>query len=92
MPTRRELYEQIAERNLREQRADDRERRWFWVRSALWLWLWAGCGLVLGGWAFHVTDVEFGRTLLLAGALVTLVGFVGTVWRAVVVARDRGWL
>ena len=92
MPTRRELYEEIAARNEREHRADTRVRRWFWVRVIGLCWLWAVIGLIAAGWAFHVTDPELGHVLLLAGQLVTLIGVLGTLGWAAVAARDRGWL
>ena len=91
MPTRRELYEEIAARHEREHRADTRARRRYWVRAALLCWAWALIGLVLGGYAFHTTDPEIGRISLLAGQLVTLVGVLGTLGRSVIEAERRGW-
>jgi hypothetical protein len=52
---------------------------------------WTAVGLVLGGWAFHVTDVELGEILLLAGRLVTGVGVLGTVAWALIKSESRGW-
>ena len=82
----------MAARHLREHAVDSRQRRWFWIRTALLCWLFGGAGLVLVMWAFHVTDEGIGRILLLSGQLVALVGIVATVWRAIWVAQERGWL
>ena len=91
-PTRDELYAAIAERNLEQHRADTRVRRWFWVRVAGYCWLWALVGLVLGAFAFRVTDVELGKILLLSGQVVTIAGVLGTIGYAVVESERRGWL
>jgi len=91
MPSRRELYKEIAERNAREDRVDTRTRRWFWVRVLLLCWLWAGIGLLLGGYAFYTTDEEIGHIALLAGELVTFVGVLGTIAWAMLQSEARGW-
>jgi hypothetical protein len=91
MPTRQELYAEIAARHEREHRTDTRARRWFWVRVLLLCWGWAGIGLFLGGYAFYTTDVEIGHISLMAGELVTLVGVLGTLAWAAIQSETRGW-
>ncbi len=92
MPIPREQYEALIARHDEEDRLDRRARRRFWVRMALVTWGWAALGLALAAFAFRVTDPEIGRILLQSGQLVTMVGVLGTVWRAIIVATDRGWL
>ena len=91
MPTREELYAEIAERHEREDRIDRRARRWFWVRVLLVCWLWAVLGLLLGGYAFYTTDPEIGRISMLAGQLVTFAGVLGTLGWAWLRSEARGW-
>lgn len=88
---RREGNAERAARHLREQREDARVRRRYWWGVALRCWLWAAAGLVTSGWALHTTDVDLGHILLGAGQLVTLVGVLGTLGRALLVAEERGW-
>ena len=90
-PTRKELYAEIAERNRRQHRADTRDRRRFHLAVTLLCLLWTGLGLVLGAWAFHVTDEELGHILMTAGQLVTWVGVLATLTWARHRRRDRGW-
>lgn len=89
--TRQELYAEIAERNTRQEATDRRARRWFWIRIACWCWVWALIGLVLGAFAFHVSDVDLGYVLLYSGQVVTLAGVLGTVGYAFVESGKRGW-
>jgi membrane protein DedA with SNARE-associated domain len=91
MPTREELYAEIGERNRRAHRQDRRDVRWFWLKVLLACFAWALAGLVLGAWAFHVTDPELGHILLTAGQLVTGVGVLGTVTWALRKSESRGW-
>ncbi|AHG91287.1 hypothetical protein J421_3750 [Gemmatirosa kalamazoonensis] len=91
MPTRDELYAEIAERNRRQHRQDTRERRRFVVLVTALCLVWTAIGLVLGAAAFHVTDVELGHILLTAGRLETAVGVLGTLVWARFRSRDRGW-
>ena len=81
----------MAERNRLAERADRRDRVRFWARTLLVCFCWAALGLYLGAWAFHVTDPELGRILLTIGQLVTWIGVLGTVARALYVSADRGW-
>jgi hypothetical protein len=91
MPTRDELYAEIAERNRRQHRQDVRDwRRFVLLVTALCL-LWTVIGLVLGAWAFHVNDVELGHILLTAGRLEIAVGVLGTLVWARNRSRNRGW-
>jgi hypothetical protein len=91
MPTRDELYAEIAERNRRQHREDTREQRRFYVRVTVLCLVWTVIGLVLGATAFHVTDVELGHILLTAGQLETAVGLLTTLVWARHRSRDRGW-
>jgi hypothetical protein len=91
MPTRDELYAEMAERNRRQHRADTRERRRFIALVTSLCLLWTLIGLVLGAAAFHVTDPELGHILLSAGQLETWVGVVATLVWARHRSRDRGW-
>ncbi len=92
MPIHREGYEEMAERHLREQRTDARTQFRFWVRQALWCWAGAGVGLALAAWGFHVHDVELGWILVDSGIVVTIGSVLAVLYRAIIVARDRGWL
>jgi hypothetical protein len=91
MPTRDELYAEIAERNRRQHRADVREQRRFYTLVTVLCLLWTAIGLVLGAWAFHVTDTELGHILLTAGRLETAVGLLATLAWARHRIRERGW-
>ena len=92
MGTRREAYEEMAARHLREWQADNRVRRRFWVRTALTGWLSAAPGFAMAAWAFHVTDPELGGILLRAGTVSVIVAVLVVVGRAIHTAQDRGWL
>jgi hypothetical protein len=91
MPTRDELYAEIAARNRRQHREDARERRRFHLLVGSLCLLWTAIGLVLGAWAFHVTDPELGQILLTAGQLETWIGVLATLVWARQRRRDRGW-
>ena len=91
MPTRDELYAEITERNRRQHRADVREQRRFYALVTLLCLVWTVIGLVLGAWAFHVTDPELGHILLTAGQLETAVGLLATLAWARHRVRERGW-
>jgi hypothetical protein len=92
MGIRREAYEEMAARHLREWKDDERVRRRFWIRTTLVGWLLAAPGFALGAWAFHVTDPELGWILLRAGMVTVIVAVLATVGRAIHVAQQRGWL
>ena len=81
-----------AERHLRESAADARQRRWFWVRTAIACWLWALPGFVTAAWAFHTTDPELGTILFSAGMVLVPAAVLTVLARAIHVAMDRGWL
>ncbi|MDF1503396.1 hypothetical protein [Roseisolibacter sp. H3M3-2] len=81
-----------AERHLREYAADARERRWFWVRTALACWVCAVPGFVCAAWAFHTTDPELGEILLDAGLVLVPAAVLTVLARAIHTAQDRGWL
>jgi hypothetical protein len=91
MPTRDELYAEIAERNHRQHREDTREQRRFYLLVTVLCLVWTVIGLVLGAAAFHVTDVDLGHILLTAGRLETAVGVLTTLVWARHRSRDRGW-
>lgn len=92
MPIRREAYEAMAERHLREWKEDTRARRRFWTRTAFACWLWSMPGFLLGAWAFRVTDPELGAILLRAGTVLVPIALLAVIGRAIHVAHDRGWL
>ena len=91
MPTRHELYADMAERNRREHRQDARERRRFVLLVTTLCLLWTAIGLFLGASAFHVADPELGHVLLRAGQLETWVGVLATLAWARHRRRERGW-
>jgi hypothetical protein len=92
MSIRREAYEEMAARHLREWQADTRVRRRYWVRTALLGWLGAAPGFAMAAWAFHVTDPELGAILLRAGTVWVIVAVLIVVGRAIHTAQERGWL
>jgi hypothetical protein len=92
MGIRREAYEEMAERHLREWRADTRVRRRFWMRTTVLGWLCAAPGFLMAAWAFHVTDPELGAILLRAGSVTVIVAVLAVVGRAIHTAQERGWL
>jgi len=92
MAVDREGYEAMAERHLREWKADTRVRRWFWIRTAIACWLWCLPGFLMGAWAFHVTDPELGAILLKGGTILVPIALLVVIGRAVHIAQDRGWL
>jgi hypothetical protein len=91
MPTRKELYAEIADRNRRQHRLDVRDRRRFVLLVATLCLLWTAIGLWLGALAFHVTDPELGHILLRTGQLETWIGVLATLAWARHRSRDRGW-
>lgn len=92
MSVRREAYEAMAERHVREWREDARTRRWFWIRTAIACWLWCLPGFVMAAWAFRVTDPELGAILLRGGMVLVPTALLIVIGRAIHVAQDRGWL
>jgi hypothetical protein len=92
MGIRREAYEEMAQRHLREWADDNRVRRRFWLRTTLLGWLLAAPGFLMGAWAFHVTDPELGWILMRAGTVTVIVAVLVVVGRAIHTAQHRGWL
>lgn len=92
MTSDREERAARAERHLREHEADSRERRWFWVRTAIACWLWALPGFVTAAWAFHTSDPALGEILLGAGMVLVPAAVLTVLARAIHVAMERGWL
>jgi hypothetical protein len=92
MDVRKEAYEEMAARHLREWAEDTRVRRRFWIRTTLLGWLLAAPGFAMGAWAFHVTDPELGGILLKAGMVTVIVAVLAVAGRAIHTAQHRGWL
>ena len=60
------------------------------VKVALQVMFWCVLGVVIMGFAFWVSDAEWGGILLYLGMLVGYAGMAFTLWTAYVRAEERG--
>jgi hypothetical protein len=78
MPSRRELYEDIARQREAAELEASRAVRWALVRCAFTCLGWMLAGLYLIGWALHTTDEGYGRVAYYGGVIVGNAGILYT--------------
>ena len=89
MALQEELERIGRERLAAEREAERMRRRRFW-RASLECVAASLAGLVIMGFAFHVTDRETGEILLTAGMLVGYAGIAWSLGRAYLSAEEHG--
>ena len=90
MPLPKHILQEIGERHYAAERRAARERFWFWTRVLLMCWFWCLLGMYLVGWAFHTTDVYYGRLAFSGGLLIGNAGVLLTIVAAGRKAEARG--
>lgn len=93
MPLPPDVYEEMIARHAAAERVTARMRFWSRVRTVLWCWFWSLMGMFLVGWAFHTTNVYYGRISFWLGLAVGNGGVLFTLvaaWRAAELRGDNG--
>jgi hypothetical protein len=78
MPSRKELFEEIARQREAAEVETRRAVRWTLVRCGLACIGWMLVGLYLIGWALHTTDEHYGRIAYYGGVIVGNAGILYT--------------
>lgn len=82
--------ERIGRARLEAERLASRDARRRYIRASIEVALACLLGAVIMGFAFHVTDAQLGRILLLAGMVVGYAGMAVALGVAYLRAKDAG--